>query len=155
MLSESTVSVSEGGPNTTYTVVLDSDPVTPLNVNLANGGSSEISVTPTQLGFTTADWDTEQKVTVTALDDGDVEGLSEVTITHSVGVPNSTYSWTGAFSPSSDLTARVYDNDEAGILISASTLYVDEGGIGTYTVKLMGSPSQNVEVRIYKTDPTK
>ena len=146
MLSESTVSVSEGGSNATYTVVLDADPITPLNVNLANGASSEISLSTGSLAFTTADWDTEQAVTVTAVDDGEVEALSEVTITHSVVIPNGTYTWTGAISPSASLTARVYDNDEAGILISASTLYVDEGDFSVYTVKLMGSPSENVQV---------
>lgn len=147
MLSESTVSVSEGGSNATYTVVLDADPITPLNVNLANGGSSEVTTSTSSLGFTTADWDTEQRVTVTAVDDGEVEALSEVTITHSVVIPNGTYTWTGAFSPSASLTARVYDNDEAGVLLSVSTLYVDEGDFAVYTVKLMGSPSEDVQVR--------
>lgn len=128
-------------------MVLDADPFTAFGVNLDNGAATEVSVSPTSLTFTSGDWFTEQTVTVTAVDDGEVEGLSEETIMHSVDIANASYSWTGAFSPSENLTVRVYDNDEAGILISASTVYLDEGGDGTYTVELMGSPSTNVEAR--------
>lgn len=128
-------------------MVLDTDPLTALSVDLFSGAATEVSVSPTSLDFTSADWDTEQTVTVAAIDDGEVESLSEVTITHSVDIADASYTWTGVFSPSENLTVRVYDNDEAGILISASTVYLDEGGDGTYTVQLMGSPSADVEAR--------
>lgn len=146
MLSESAISVAENGANATYTIVLDAEPQTPLTVNLANSASSEISISPTVLDFTSVNWDLEQTVTVLAVDDDRVESLAEVTITHSVVISDTDYEWTGEFSPSEDLTVRVYDNDEAGILISTSALYINEAGIGTYTVELMGSPSSNVQV---------
>lgn len=146
VLSESTVSVAEGGTDATYTVKLDADPTTPIKVDIANGGSSDASVSTALLTFTTADWDDEQTVTVTAVEDGGVESVEEVIITHSVDIDDTDFVWGGSFSPSADLLARVYDNDEAGILVSSSSLYVDEGSIATYTVELMGSPSQNVEV---------
>lgn len=140
------MSVSEGGVEATYTVVLSSDPGTTFNIGITTA-SSEISISESQLVFTSADWGTAQPVTVSAVDDGEVESLEDVIITHSVDIPGS-FIWDGTFSPSSaDLTARVYDNDEAGILVSSSTLYIDEAGSTTYDVKLMGSPSQDVEVR--------
>lgn len=144
MISESAVSVSEGGADATYTVVLNADPGTTLNVDIS-AASSEISLSESQLVFLTSDWADEQSVTVSAVDDGEVESLVEVTITHSVGIPSGS-AWNGVFYPDVSLIARVYDNDEAGVLVSPSTLYVDEAGSGTYDVKLMGSPSQNVEV---------
>lgn len=144
MISESAVSVSEGGADATYTVVLNADPGTTLNVDIFTA-SSEISLSETQLVFLTSTWSAEQPVTVSAVDDGEVESLVEVAITHSVDIPDSS-AWNGEFSPDASLTVRVYDNDEAGIVVSKSTMYVDEAGSGTYDVKLMGSPSQNVEV---------
>lgn len=144
MISESAVSVSEGGADATYTVVLDADPGTTLNVNISTA-STEISLSKSQLVFLISNWADEQSVTVSAVDDGEVESLVETNIMHSVDIPNGS-AWNGIFYPDASLTARVYDNDEAGVLVSPSTLYVDEAGSGTYDVKLMGSPSQNVEV---------
>lgn len=140
------MSVAEGGTDGTYTVYLDADPGTTFNVDLATA-SSEITISESQLVFTDLDYGTAQPVTVSAVDDSEVESLEEVIITHSVDIPGN-FVWDGAFSPSgADLTARVYDNDEAGILVSSSTLYIDEDGSTTYDVKLMGSPSQDVTVR--------
>lgn len=144
VISGSAVSVAEGGADTTYTVVLNADPGTTLNVDISSA-SSEISLSKSQLVFQSSDWSTEQTVTVSAVDDGEVESLIEVDITHSVDIPIGS-AWNGAFYPDASLTARVYDNDVAGVLVSTSTLYVDEAGSGTYDVKLMGSPSQDVEV---------
>lgn len=148
VLSESAVSVSEGGTGATYTVVLNADPGTPVNVDISTA-SSEISLSgPQQLVFLPADWNTAQPVTVSAVDDDVVESLVEVAVTHSVEILDTDFVWNGTYSPSgANLNVRVYDNDEAGVLVSASTLYMDEGGPGgTYNVKLMGKPSQDVNV---------
>lgn len=143
VLSESSVSVAEGGVDAEYTVVLDGEPVETTTVTLAVG-SSDIIAIPTSLSFTNATWNEPQTVTVTAVDDDGVEDLEEVSITHSVTVANGM--WTGNFSLSEDVTVRVYDDDTAGVLLSASALYLDEGSTSTYTIALMGSPSDNVEV---------
>ena len=146
-LSASTVSVSEGGTGVVYTIVLSDDPTTTVNVDISTA-SARISLSTSQLVFTASDWDTAQPVTISAVDDTAVESLVEVAVLHEVDIPGD-FVWTGAFSPSSgeSLTVRVYDNDDAGILVSASTLYMDEGGSGTYDVKLLGSPSEAVTVR--------
>lgn len=139
------MSVAEGGVDATYTVVLSEDPGTTVNVEISTA-SFEVTLSQTQLVFLTSDWSTAQSVTVSAVEDGDVESLVEVGVTHSVVIPNGS-GWEGAFSPSgASLTVRVYDNDEAGVVISVSTLYVDEAGSETYDVKLMGTPFQDVEV---------
>lgn len=145
VLSESAVSVAEGGADATYTVILSEDPGTTVNVDISTA-SSEITTSKNQLVFLTSNWSTAQPVTVSAVEDEDVESLVEVFVTHSVVIPNGS-AWEGVFSPSgANLTARVYDNDEAGVVLSASTLYVDEAGSETYDVKLMGTPLRDVEV---------
>lgn len=150
-LSESMVSIAEGGVNATYTVVMDAAPNTTLNVELASSPNSEIVLSHTSLEFTDMNWDMEQVVTISAVDDDVVEQLVWVMIEHSVDIPDSgSYVWDGMFSPSSSLVARVYDNDEAGVLISASTVYVNEGGSTTYTIELMASPSADVVVRDHR-----
>ncbi len=142
--SASTMSVSEGG-TAVYTIVLSQDPEATLGLSISTA-SGRITLSPSSLSFDNSNWDTAQSVTITAVENTAVETLVEVTVSHAVD--NS--EWVGVFSPPSaeSLTVRVYDNDDAGILLSASTLYVDEGGTGTYTVKLLGSPSQAVTVRV-------
>lgn len=145
--SASTVSVSEGGTGAVYTIALSQDPSTTLNVAISTT-SARISLSTSSLVFDTSNWDTAQSVSISAVDDSAVESLVEVTVLHEVTAVSPSI-WDGEFSPPSaeNLAVRVYDNDDAGILLSASTLYVDEGGTGTYTVKLLGSPSQDVTVR--------
>lgn len=143
VLSESSISVAEGGVDAEYTVVLDGEPVATTTVDLAVG-SSDITAIPTSLSFTSSTWNVPQTVTVAAVDDDGVEDLEEVSVTHSVTVASGT--WTGTFSLSENVTVRVYDDDTAGVLLSASALYVDEGSTATYTIALMGSSSDNVAV---------
>lgn len=145
VLSESSVSVAEGGVEAVYAVILDADPGTEVTINLV-AGSGALTATPPSLSFTTLTWSTSQSVTVAAVDDDVVDGLTEVDVTHSVVIADSGYVWTGVFTPSETVIARVYDDDTAGVLLSLSALYVDEDSIATYTVALMGSPSDNVEV---------
>lgn len=145
VLSESAVAVAEGGADATYTVILSEDPGTTVNIDISTT-LSEITTSKNQLVFLTSNWNTAQPVTVSAVEDGDVESLVEVFITHSVVIPDGS-DWEGVFSPSgANLVARVYDNDEAGVVMSVSALYVDEAGSETYDVKLMGTPLQDVEV---------
>ena len=66
-----------------YTVVLDAAPTGDVTVTLSVSGSDEVSVAPTPLTFTTADWQIEQMVEVAASADTDV--LDEAaTITHTL-----------------------------------------------------------------------
>lgn len=138
--------MSEGGADAHYTVALDADPATILRISV-EAGDSQVNVLPTVLEFTTADWNQERVVTATAVDDDFVEGLAESTITHAVEIADSNYTWAGEFSPSENVTVRIYDNDQAGVVLSTSSLYINEGGLASYTAWLMGSPSSNVEVR--------
>lgn len=81
-------SVSEEGPSSdSYEVVLDSEPSAnvlitvdpPDDLDVGAGGGAPITLT-----FTTANWSTEQTVTVTAVDDADLEGDEMLTIVHSI-----------------------------------------------------------------------
>lgn len=147
IISESAVSVSEGGAGATYTVYLDTEPDAQVNVDLSTA-SSEINISPNQLVFQIEDYGVPQTVTVSAVDDDVAESLVAVAVTHSAVAPNTSFfQWDGAYIPDANLNVRVYDNDEAGVLVSASTLYIDEGNTASYTVKLMGRPSQDVTVR--------
>ncbi|MBN2377826.1 MAG: hypothetical protein JXD22_15620 [Sedimentisphaerales bacterium] len=86
--SDGSTSVLEEGPtNDTYTLVLDIAPDAnvyivaepPIDLDLGAGAGVSIELT-----FTTGNWNTEQTVVVTSVDDDELEGDEFLTIEHSI-----------------------------------------------------------------------
>ena len=67
---------TEAGGTATFTVVLTTQPTADVTIGLSSSDTTEGTVVPASLTFTTANWNVAQTVTVTgvddALDDGDV-----------------------------------------------------------------------------------
>ncbi|WP_180272299.1 PKD domain-containing protein [Maribacter sp. 4U21] len=75
-VSPTVLSTSEEGGTDTFTVVLEGAPSSDVILNLsASENGDEFSLSQTQLTFTAANWDTPQQVTVTGLDDQDLDGV--------------------------------------------------------------------------------
>ena len=81
-VSASALPVPEGG-SATYTVVLDTVPTAAVEIAVAKeaGGDTDLTVAPSSLTFTTADWNTAQTVTVSAAADDDADD-GTATVTH-------------------------------------------------------------------------
>ncbi len=104
--SESTA-VTEGGATDSYTVVLTSQPTADVAVVLGVG--AQLSLSPSNLTFTAANWNVAQTVTVTATDDAVVEGPVNAAITHSTSSTDPNYSAI----PVAGITVAITDNDSA------------------------------------------
>ncbi len=136
--------VTEGGAQDSYDVVLDLEPSGTVTITLSP--EADVSLSTTTLTFTTGNWSTPQTVTVTAVDDGDVEGAHTGTITHSASG--------GAYDGVSinNVVANVTDNDApAGVTIAESggSTDVTEGGSNdSYDVVLDAAPSGTVTVTV-------
>jgi predicted outer membrane repeat protein len=107
-VSKSSLTVSEDGSDT-YTVVLDSQPTAEVMISVASSDESEATAEPASLTFTTGDWDTAQTVTVTGVDDTEVDGEQTVTISHSASSADSAYDTLDA----KEVTVTVTDDDSA------------------------------------------
>ena len=72
----STTVTAEDGSTDTFTLVLDSPPAGDVVINLSSSNTSEATVSPASVTFTSSNWSTLQTVTVTgvndAVDDGDI-----------------------------------------------------------------------------------
>lgn len=99
--------VTEGGATDTYTVVLTSQPT--ADVTITPSPNAQVSVSPTTLTFTAANWNSAQTVTVTAVDDSDIEGNHTGTVSHSASSSDTTYNGISIAS----LTPNITDNDRA------------------------------------------
>ena len=76
----------------TYALVLDTAPTAAVTVAVAtaSGDDADLTVSPSSLIFTTADWNTAQTVTVSAADDGDT-AAGAATLSHTATSTDSAY----------------------------------------------------------------
>ena len=141
-LSTTALMVAEGG-DATYTVVLNTLPPGSVTVTVSRTGDSDLTVSPTKLTFSTANWNTAQTATVSAAEDDDAAD-GEATIRNRA-------SGSGYSGLTAELTATEDDNDTAGVTVSDSTLTVNENGSAKYTVVLETRPTGTVTVSVAKT----
>jgi hypothetical protein len=107
--SDGSTAVSESGTTDSYTVALDSEPTAEVTISISSGDTGEATVEPASLTFTAGDWDTPQTVTVTGVDDTEVDGDQTVTITHQASSTDSAYNTLDA----KEVTVTVTDDDSA------------------------------------------
>jgi hypothetical protein len=72
--------IAEGGTTDTYTVVLTGEPTS--DETITPSPDNQLTVSPASLTFTSANWNTPQTVTVSAVNDAVAEGTHSGTITH-------------------------------------------------------------------------
>jgi Lamin Tail Domain/Secretion system C-terminal sorting domain len=119
------LNVAEGGATATYTLALANAPT--ANVTVTPNPGSQLTVSPTTLTFTPANFATAQTVTVTAVDDALVEGTQSVTITHGFASTDAGYNAATA----RPVSVTIADNDVAGgaaptiTLASTTTAYLN------------------------------
>ncbi|GIV93882.1 MAG: hypothetical protein KatS3mg056_2591 [Chloroflexus sp.] len=89
VINPTTLTVAEGGPATTYTVVLTSEPIANVTVTIDGQGQVTLDGQATlTLTFTPGNWNTAQTVTIEAIDDqiDETPGSSyDVTLLHAAG----------------------------------------------------------------------
>ena len=140
-VSETALTITEGDAQS-YTVVLDTEPTADVTVAIQVPDNVDVAVDQTALAFTVADWNTPQRVTVTAHHDDDAVADEPIVLTHTV---------TGG--DYEDVTAEnvevtITEDDTAGVTISITALEVTEGETGQYTIVLDTEPAADVTVAI-------
>ncbi len=88
-VSSTTLAVSEADSGT-YTLMLTNQPTAAVTITVAVADATEATVSPTTLTFDTDDWNTVQTVTVTSLEDADMDNES-VNLTHTMSSNDASY----------------------------------------------------------------
>ena len=154
-LSTTALTVNEGDTES-YTVLLDSEPTGDVMVTIGGTDNTDITVdtdpaTPgdqTTLTFTPTNWSTPRMVTVTAADDDDAVNDPAVILTHTASGGD----YASLTGPS--LSVTITENDTRGVMLSTTTLTVNEEETESYTVVLNSEPTGDVTVTIGGTDNT-
>ena len=130
------------GATGTYDVKLNTAPTADVTVAISSD-NADVTVNKSSLTFTTVNYATNQRVTVTAGQDADAAD----------GTANLTHRPSGySAGEAKDFMVTVTDDDTAGLVLSATTLGVDEAGQNTYTVKLQTQPTTTVTVTVSSDD---
>ena len=150
--------VAENGGTDTYTVKLDSEPlsnvvvraVAPAGVQIDGPAAGRAWVSQLDLTFTSSNWSTVQTVTVRGQDDSVVNagGKRDVTVGQSVHTGDTGGKYTTSTAVA-NVDVDVTDDDSAGVTVAGGPLTVSEDGTtttGTYTVRLTSEPLNNVVV---------
>ena len=128
------------GATGTYDVKLNTAPTADVTVAISSD-NPDVTVNKSSLTFTTANYARNQRVTVTAGQDADAaDGTANLTHRPSGGDYGA--------GEAKDFMVTVTDDDTAGLVLSATTLGVDEAGQNTYTVKLKTPPTTTVTVTV-------
>ena len=77
---------TEAGGTATFTVVLNTQPTADVTIALSSSDTTEGTVSPASLTFTTANWNVAQTVTVTGVNDAVVDGDVAYTIVTAAAV---------------------------------------------------------------------
>jgi predicted RND superfamily exporter protein len=151
--SQCNVSVVEGSTET-YRVRLSSEPTSDVAVAISLVGgtvsspaSDNAALSPTSVTFTPANWHDWQSVNAEGLDDALGETYNQTYgVTYTMSSLDSRYS--GLLRTSA---VTVVDTD-ASIVLSQSTVALDEGTIATYTVNLFSQPTVDTVVMLSTLD---
>ena len=140
-LSPTDLTVTEGGTDT-YSVMLATIPTANVTVGIFSLSSADVTVSASNLTFTASTWNTAQRVTVTAVDDRIDEDAEIVSLAH-------TASGGGYGSVTGTVTVTVNDNDTRDVTVTPTSLMVNEGDSGTYTVETGNTqPTSGVTVTV-------
>ena len=143
--------VSEAGGLTSFTVYLNNAPTGNVTIALTSSDAGEATVSPANLVFTTSNWNSPQTVTITGVDDSEVDGPQEVTIDLDDPVSDDAR-YADLTGPSVKVT--VTDNETSGFAVAESEPFeTDEsGGQTSFTIALTTRPSANVTIPVASAD---
>ncbi|MDH5727708.1 MAG: OmpA family protein [Gammaproteobacteria bacterium] len=146
---------NESGTTATFTVVLDSEPTANVIIPIISLDTSEGTVSSASLTFTSGNWNAPQTITVTGVDDVNVDG--NITYSIQVGDPSSVDAKYDLLidTDTADVSLTNIDNDVPGVTVSTiSGSTAETASTATFTVKLNTAPTANVSIPISSGDST-
>ena len=123
----------EDGTQGTFTVVLDTQPLSDVSIGLSSSDTGEVTLSSGSLTFTTANWNTPQVVTLTGVDDFIADGDQTVTIFTDPATGDAAYV---GINPN-DVTVDNLDDDSVGLTFNKTQLYVNRGRCGLTPMRLI------------------
>lgn len=143
----------EGGSTATYTVRLDTQPDGRVVIDIVSSDTGEGTVSPASITFTSSDYDTDQTVTVTGVDDSVDDGDQPFTVQQTINTASTTDTVGYSSLDPDDVSVTNSDDDTAGFTISAiSNSTGEDGTSATFTIVLTSEPDGDVVINVSSSD---
>lgn len=127
---------------------LSTKPRSHVVLNIRSNQPRRLHISSDKLIFTSTNWNIDQTVTFTAIDDNIDNDDANITITIAVTSSDSRYNGT----LDDSFYFRVIDNDNAGIIYDSSSIILSEGQSIIRSFKLQSQPTSNVILNISSND---
>jgi hypothetical protein len=150
-VTPTSIQTSMAGASASFDVVLTSQPVAPVTINLSSSNPSEGSLSQSSLTFDASNWNVVQTVTITG--QNDLLALGDV----SYQITGAAVSTDGAYNGQSMTPVDVTNKYvlSAGFVVTPTTLTTSETGTSaSFSVVLTSLPLGTVTVNLTNGDPT-
>lgn len=147
IIYDSTSSILNEGQSIIRTFKLKSQPTSNVTLNIGSNNSSRLSISKSSLTFTASNWNIDQSVTFTSIDNSIADG--DVTVSVTIKSTSSDINYNNL---SSGFAITVKDNDASGIITDTTKATINEGQSITRTFKLKSQPKANVVLNISSND---
>ncbi|MCP4851821.1 MAG: hypothetical protein GY900_08825, partial [Actinomycetia bacterium] len=147
--------LAEGGNTATFTVVLDTAPSSDVVFDVTSSDTTEATVSPSTLTFTTTDWATPQSVTVSSVDDDLDDARKDWDVTVSIDAGASDDAWDSL--ADQEIKGKTTDDDASGFDVAFPTAAIDVSEAGStldLSVVLHAKPTADVTVSMTGHDAT-
>lgn len=142
----------EDGTEATFTVRLSTQPVDDVTLSISSSNRNEGILAPATLTFTRENWNVDQTVTVTGVNDDLEDGTQSYTAILSAVVSNDSHY--NGLDPS-DVSIQNMDDDSSGFFVSTISGNTTEfGGTAFFRVRLYKKPTADVVIPISSSDTT-
>ena len=123
-------------------ISLNKEPVSDVNLLIFSSDNTRVTVDPTNLIFTTENYNTEQRITLNGINNGiiDAPGTVDISLTF-VGGGNENITYTSQ----KKFTVALYDAIKQ-ILTESSAITMDEGSNLNFDISLSTRPLQNIRL---------
>ncbi len=141
---------TEAGGTASFEIVLTSEPLSDVTIQLASSDTTEGTVLPSSVVFTALNWNAPQSIIVTGQNDDVADGNTSYSIITSVATSaDAAYNNRAV----ADIALTNVDNDSAGILVAPTTGQTTESGeTATFSITLTSRPSADVTIGLSSSD---
>ena len=144
---------TEAGGSATFSVSLNSQPSANVTIGFSSSNPSQGVVSPSTLTFNSSNWNTNQTVTITGVDDFIDDGDIAYSIITAPAVSTDT-NYSGL--KGSNVSVVNQNIDHAGVSLSISVpIRLVEGQTTNYTVVLNSKPTSSVVINLTSSNPQK
>ena len=147
IITDNTSVTLDEGQSITRTFRLKSQPASNVTLNISSNNSSRLSISKSSLTFTASNWNIDQSVTFTSIDNSIADG--DVTVSVTIKSTSSDINYSNL---SSGFAITVKDNDTSGIIADTTKATINEGQHITRSFKLKSQPKANVVLNISSND---